>query len=262
MEPAPLAPGKDYILTGNEFPTSPSQRFDANLEAIRLVKQLEREGRLANDEEQVILARYSGFGDSAFNPAFPSTAGYRRDDIWRQRGEQLRELLTDEEFQSLERSRLTAFYTTSQIVNAMWDGLKQMGADQLQRPRILEPSAGSGRFLGLQPVELAARSQRTAVELDHMTGAMLKHLYPNADVYPGTGYQNAPIPNESVDIAISNVPFGNIPVTDRDFLHGGRRLMSRSIHNYFFAKTMDKLRPGGMLAFITSHHTLDAPAHQ
>lgn len=258
---SPLAQGRDFImdaetLAGSE---SPARRFDDNLEAIRLVKQLEKEDRTAAPEEQAILARYSGFGDAAFSGAFRRSriAGDR--DIWTRRGEQLKELTTEDEYQAIERSRINAFYTTPEVVSAMWSGMERMGANSLPHPRVLEPSAGSGRFLGLQPAAMAARSRRTAVELDGLTGRILKHLYPNTEVYAGVGYQDAPIPNDSVDMAISNVPFGNIPVFDPDFTKG-RKFLSRQVHNYFFAKTLDKLRPGGVMAFVTTHTTLDAPS--
>lgn len=230
-----------------------ARRFDANLDAIRTLKILDTEDRQATPEEQATLAKYSGFGDSAFNDAF---SRYSRDDIWKQRGDRLRELTSGEEYEAIERSRLNAFYTTPEVINATWQALRKMGADDIANPHILEPSAGSGRFLGFQPVDLAARSQRTAVELDQLTGRMLKQMYPKTEVYV-MGYQDAPIPKESVDIAISNVPFGDFPVHDRTF-GKDRRKLTRQIHNYFFAKTLDQLRPGGLLAFVTSHGTLDS----
>ncbi len=231
-----------------------ASRFDANLAAIRTVKQLDDEGRQATPQEQALLAKYSGFGDSAFEQAFLL---FSRDEPWKRRGDDLRSLLTDDDYRALERSRLNAFYTTPEIIKAMWEGLHQLGAGDIDHPRILEPSAGSGRFLGFQPADMAARSQRIAVELDPLTGKLLKHLYPNAEVHT-MGYQEAPIADSSVDIAISNVPFGNIPIHDPSFSKG-RRILTRSIHNYFFAKALKHLRPGGVLAFVTSHNTLDAP---
>ena len=257
MEPSPLARGQDHILTDDDVFAikSPTRRFEANLDAIQLVKHLEEEDRLSTVEEQSVLAKYSGFGDSAFEQAFTR---FSRDENWKARGERLKALVTDEEFKAIEKSRLNAFYTTPEVVNAMWQAVDRMGVGKLLRPRVLEPSAGSGRFLGLQPVEMAARSQRTAVELDALTSQMLKHLYPNADIHASTGYENAPLPNDSIDLAISNVPFGDFPVTDKAF-GKGRKFLTKRIHNYFFAKTLDKLRPGGILAFITTHGTLDAP---
>lgn len=236
---------------------SAAKRFDDNLDAIRTLKQVESENRPATTEEQRVIARFSGFGDSAFNPAFREAWG--RDDAWERRGTLLRELTTEDEYQSLERGRINAFYTTPEIVSATWAGLETLGASKLSHPAVLEPSAGSGRFLGYQPEELASRSRRTAIDLDELSGRMLKKLYPNADVHV-MGYEKTPLANDSVDIAISNVPFGNIPVYDPEYQKGTKRLLSRQVHNYFFSKTLDKLRPGGVLAFITSHHTLDAPS--
>ena len=230
-------------------------RFDANLEAIRTLKQLQREQRQATPQEQAVLARYSGFGDSAFEQAFDKHP--YKENTWTERGNQLRALVTEPEYQAIEKSRINAFYTTPEIINSMWSSLNRMGVGNLSRPRILEPSAGSGRFLGFEPKDLAARSDRTAVELDSMTGQILKQLYPESTVYAGIGYQDAPIRKNSQDVAISNVPFGNIPVFDKDFRHD-RRKLSRQIHNYFFAKSVDNLRDGGVVAFITTHNTLDA----
>jgi N12 class adenine-specific DNA methylase len=259
-----VAPRKDTVLTSDDdvgAGMNPPAHFEANLDAIRIVKKLEEEKREATPEEQATLAKYSGFGDSAYNDAF-ETSSWRKEKLgaWGRRGDQLRELLTPDEYQALERSRLNAFYTTPDVIRATWAGLQQMGTDKIAHPHVLEPSAGSGRFLGFQPEEMAKRSTRTAIELDTLTGAMLKHAYPNTKVYI-TGYQNTPLPDDSVDIAISNVPFGDYPINDPAF-RKGRALQARQIHNYFFAKTLDKLRPGGVLAFVTSHGTLDAPTSE
>lgn len=256
-EPAvPL--GKDYILSLGELEQtdkSPAQRFDANLAAIRILKDLEVTNQKATSEQQAVLAKYSGFGDSAFNNAFT----FRRDDVWKDRGEALRELVTTEEYQAIEQSRLNAFFTTPAIVKSMWDGLEHLGANNLARPRVLEPSAGAGRFLGLQPVEMAAKSERTAVELDKITGGIVGQLYQNANTHV-SGFEDAPIRNDSIDLAISNVPFGDLRIFDKEFRN--RKHLTQRIHNYFFAKTLDKLRPGGVLAFITSHGTMDAKGVQ
>ena len=265
-EPEPLIPGSsgtslphDVILDSASdigATAGAAVRFDANLEAIRTLKRLEDEGRQATPTEQAILAKYSGFGDSAFNDAFRSSA--YGDSAMKRRGEALKATTTPEEYEAIERSRVNAFYTTPEVIDATWQALRGMGIEKLPNIRVLEPSAGSGRYLGFQPPDLAARSQRVAVELDQMTGKILKHLYPNAEVYAGIGYQEAPIPNDSIDVALSNVPFGNFAVHDPAFTKSRRRL-TRQIHNYFFAKSLEQLRPGGVLAFVTSHNTLDAP---
>lgn len=233
-------------------------RFDTNIEAIRTLKKIEEEGRNATPDEQKILAKYSGFGDSAFGEAFPAYEWSNfKNTPWGRRREELKAITTDEEFKAIEKSRLNAFYTTPEVIKAMWAGLEKLGVGKLKNPHVLEPSAGSGRFLGYQPNELAKKAKRTAVELDSLTGRMLKYTYPETETYV-MGFEKAPIPKESIDVAISNVPFGNYPIFDPSFKKD-RKKMTRSIHNYFFAKTLDNLRPGGVLAFITSHATLDAP---
>jgi N12 class adenine-specific DNA methylase len=255
----PTSQFKDIILDSTSdigFNAGAATRFDANLAAIRTLKKLDQEQRQATPEEQSVLAKYAGFGDSAFEGAFDKD--HYKETPWTKRGDDLRAITTEEEYQAIEKSRLNAFYTTPEVINTMWKALEKMGLDKLSHPRILEPSAGSGRFLGFQPQELAARSERTAVELDQMTGRILKQLYPESEVYAGMGYQDAPIRKGSIDVAISNVPFGNFPVFDKDF-RKDRKKLTRQIHNYFFAKSLDHLRPGGVLAFITSHNTLDAP---
>ena len=174
------------------------------------LKQIEAEGRPATPSEQAIFARYSGFGDSAFEQAF---VRYSHDRTWKARGEELRDITDQEEYRAIEGSRVNAFYTSREVINTIWNGLERMGATNLENPRILEPSAGSGRFLGMQPAEMAKRSDRTAVELDSITGRILKHTYPDAKVMV-TGFENAPIPDNSIDIAVSNVPFGKVGVFD------------------------------------------------
>ena len=244
----------DYVATGTELPQTPIARWDANIDAIRLLKRLQAEGRAATPEEQKVLAKYSGFGDSAYEQAF---SYYQRDPAWKQRKQELEELVTDEEHDAIKRSRLNAFYTTPEVIRQMWSGLRDLGADKLSSPRVLEPSAGSGRFLAYQPPGMAASSERTAVELDSLTADLLKAQFPDTTVY-NMGFEAAPVPDNHFDIAISNVPFGNYGVHDPDYLAEGKKHLTSSIHNYFFAKAMDKLRPGGVLAFITTHHTMDA----
>src|SRR5439155_17006122 len=141
----------------------------------------------------------------------------------------------------------------------MWQGLHTLGLGNLSVPRILEPAAGIGRFLGLQPTEIATRSDRTAIELDELTARLLKKLYPRTVVHE-LAFQDAPLRDGFFDVAISNVPFGDFAVADRAFLKPGMRFLTRSIHNYFFAKALTKLRPGGVVVFLTSRYTLDAPS--
>ncbi|KKQ53961.1 MAG: methylase protein, partial [Candidatus Woesebacteria bacterium GW2011_GWC1_38_13] len=252
---------KNFILDLNSdigYKAGAVAKFDANLDAIRLIKKLEAEQRQATPIEQATLSKYSGFGDSKFNDGFRGY--YSNNDPWKRRSEALKELVGDDEYQAIEKSRINAFYTTPEIIASMWQALEKMGIKNIAHPRVLEPSAGSGRFLGLQPPDMSANSERIAIELDPITGQILKQLYPQTAVY-NMGYQKVPLANNSIDIAISNVPFGDIPIADPEFKKD-RVKLTRQIHNYFFAKTLDKLRPGGILAFITTHGTLDAPTHK
>jgi N12 class adenine-specific DNA methylase len=254
-----IAPdAEDHICTPADFLTSAAERFEANIAAISLLKNLEEEGSSATSEDQAVLARFNSFGDATFEPAFRLSAYRAAERIWVERGQRVRSLVTDTEWESLERSRLNAFFTSPDVVEAIWNGLLTLGLGDLTNPRILEPAAGVGRFLGLQPADTAARACRTAVELDALTARILKALYPRPTVH-NLGFQDAPIRDEFFDVAISNIPFGDIPVVDRAFLKPGQRYLTRAIHNYFFAKALTKLRPGGVLAFITSRYTLDAP---
>ena len=256
---------KDYVFRHDtSVPLSAIARWDANLKAIRISKELDAEGRQPTKQEQAALAEYSGFGDAQFSAAFPAPGQYRsrdRDTAWDRRKEDLEEMVTPAELEGIRGSRLNAMFTTPEVVKTMWKGLSDMGADKLDSPNVLEPSAGSGRFLGLQPEAMAAKSKRTAVELDPMTASILKHTYPATKVY-NTGFENAPLPDEHFDVAISNVPFGNYPVNDKEFNARGKEYLTHSIHNYFFAKTLDKLRPGGVMAFITTHNTMDSQRAQ
>ena len=244
----------DYVYTAEDaIPKTPAPRWDANIEAIKTLKQIEAEARPATPAEQKILALYSGFGDSAFEQAF---ARHAHDRTWKGRGDELRDVTDEKEYRAIETSRINAFYTSREVIETIWQGLERMGAANLENPRILEPSAGSGRFLGMQPTEMAKRSDRTAVEKDSITGRILKHTYPDTKVMIA-GFEKAPIPDNSIDIAVSNVPFGRVGVNDPAYK--GQKFITRRVHNYFFAKTLDKLRPGGVMAFVTSHYTMDAP---
>ena len=244
--PAPPAPTPEPPLPTTAEERSAARRFDYNIEALRLSSELREEGRPATSEEKAVLARFSGFGDSAFNPAFAR----RAEGIWARRREALQELTTDQDFEAIEESRRNANFTSPAVVSAMWTGLEKMGLGNLERIRALEPSAGSGRFLGGQPDDMARKTQWTAVELDPSTATLLHQTYPQAQVY-AAGFEVAPVQDEGYDVAISNVPFGNYGVFDANF-DGSKKYLTGSIHNYFFAKTMDKLRPGGVLAFVTT----------
>ena len=203
------------------------------------------------------MAMYSGLGDSVFEQAFSYYGA--RDPAWQKRRAELEELVSDEQLEGIRRSRINAFYTMPEVVRAMWKGLSDMGPDKLDSLNVLQPSVGSGRLPGLRPHHTTMKSNRTAVEPDPMTADILKHLYLETKVH-AAGFQEAPIPDNRFGIAISSVPFGKVKVYDPEFNASGREFLTGSVHNYFFAKTLDKLRPGGVMAYITSHHTMDAPS--
>ena len=175
---------RDWVIgEGDPFPKTPIERWDANTRAIKLSRQLEEEGRSATREEQRDVAKYSGLGDSAFEQAFSYCGA--RDPAWQKHRAELEELVSDEQLDGIRQSRINAFYTMPEIVWAMWKGLSDMGADKLDSLYVQEPSAGSGRFPGLQSHHTAMRSNRTAVEPDPMTAGILKHPYPETKVYAG-----------------------------------------------------------------------------
>ena len=231
------ATGADLIETG-------IPRWNANVDALRTLKRIEAEGRPATVEERRILEGYSGFGGSEFGPAFDLNTDSR---AWNRRGTELRELTTEDEYDSITASRLNAFYTTPEVIRNMWGGVERLGADRADTLRVLEPSAGTGRFLEYQPGALARKSERTAVELDDLSARILRAKFPDDTVYH-TGFEKAPLPDDHYDLAISNVPFGSYGVTDPQ--HDD--YVTKRIHNYFFAKALDKVRPGGVVAFITT----------
>lgn len=213
-----------------------SEKFDRNIAAIRLLNQLETENRPATAEEQQVLSRYVGWGGmaSAFSPN-------------NRRYEQLRSLLTEDEYKAARASVLNSHYTSPVIIKAMYTALGQMG---FEGGKVLEPSMGVGNFFGLLP-ESMKDSQLTGVELDSISGRIARKLYPNADIKI-TGYENTKFADNSFDVAIGNVPFGDYSLHDRRY--DKDHLL---IHDYFFVKTLDKVRPGGIVAFVTSKGTLD-----
>ena len=172
----------DWVISeGDPFVKTPIERWDANICVIKLSRQLEEEGRSATREEQRDVAKYSGLGYSAFEQAFSHCGA--RDPAWQKRRAELEELVSDELLKGIRHSCINAFYTMPEVVRTMRKGLSDMGADKLDSLNVLEPSAGSDRFLGLQPHRTAMKSERTEEELDPMTAGTLKHLYPEIKVY-------------------------------------------------------------------------------
>ena len=215
---------------------TPSEKYAANIAAIRTLKQIEAEERLATPEEQEILSRYVGWGGLA--NCFEQTSPHY---------EELKSLLDLEEYAAARASSLTAFYTPPVVIRGIYKALSQMGFTQ---GNILEPSCGTGNFLGLLPADMAG-SKAYGVELDSISGRIAGQLYQNASISVN-GFETVQMPDSFFDIAIGNVPFGDFKVLDKryDKHHW-------LIHDYFFGKTLDKVRPGGIVAFITSKGTLD-----
>ena len=237
--------GRNFVIGDSlDLPNGEKARYKANVEAIRLVKQLEAEGRYATEAEQVILSKYVGWGGLA-------NAFDQRKTEWSKEFAELKELLSDEEYASARGSTLNAHYTDISVIKAMYDGLKQLG---FTGGRMMEPSSGVGNFVGAMPADMASQVRSwTMVELDGITGLIAKYLYPNADVRI-QGFEKANIPNNFMDVAISNVPFGNYAIADKTY----PKKVTSAIHNYFFAKSLDKVRPGGIVMFITSSYTMNS----
>lgn len=219
---------------------TPKEKVRRNIEAITLLHKLEDENRLANSDEQNILSKYVGWG------GLPDVFDESKEN-WSEEYNELKEILTDEEYKSARASTLTAFYTPPVVINAIYDTLKNMGVEQAN---ILEPSCGTGNFLGMLPQEMQS-SKLYGVELDSISGKIAKQLYQKANIKV-QGYEKADLPDSFFDIAIGNVPFGDFKVNDKRYDKN-----NFLIHDYFFAKTLDKVRPGGVIAFITSKGTMD-----
>lgn len=221
-------------------------RFRQNLDAIRTLRQVLAEDREATQEEKEKLARYVGWG-ALSEEAF----GYSYEKSIRELQQNLRELLTTEEYEAARASTKNAHYTTPEVIAGMWQAAERLGV----RPgsRVLEPSAGVGHFFGMQPEHMLP-AWRSAAELDPITGNIAKLLYPDANVIVGP-YQKAPFPDNYFDVAIGNVPFGKIAVADPAFNRNPE--VRNGIHNYFFAKALNQVKPGGLVAFVTSRYTMD-----
>ncbi len=215
-------------------------RYAANVTAIRTLKKIETEGRTATSDEQKILSQYVGWG--GIPQAFDSN-----NDKWSKEYTELEELLTDEEYAAARDSTVNAHYTTPTVINAIYKAVGNMG---FKNGNVLEPAMGVGNFFGCMPEEMR-ESKLFGVELDSITGRIARQLYPNANIQI-KGYEKTDFPDNFFDLAVGNVPFGNYPVADKRY-----DKVKFPIHDYFFAKTLDKVAPGGIVAFITSKGTLD-----
>ena len=215
-------------------------KFRANMAAIHLLKELEFEGLQASPEQQEILSRYVGWGGLA--DAFDESK-----DNWKAEFAELYAALSPEEYAAARASTLNAHYTSPTVIRAIYDAVENMG---FQTGNILEPSMGVGNFFGMLP-ESMKNSRLYGVELDSITGRIAKQLYPKADITVA-GFETTDR-KDFYDLAVGNVPFGQYQVSDRAF-----DKLGFSIHNYFFAKALDQVRPGGVVAFVTSRYTMDA----
>lgn len=234
-------PKINYHISDDKVDTSfgAKSRFEDNIKAIELLKKLETEDRNATKEEQDILSRYVGWG--GISDAFDE-----RKENWSSERERLKLLLNDEEYKAAAHSTLSSFYTPNVAIDGIYKTLKQFG---FEKGNILEPSCAIGNFFGRLPSEFE-KSKLYGVELDSISGRIAKKLYPNAKIEI-TGYENSKVADELFDVAVGNVPFGSNTVYDKRYKD------KFLIHDYFFQKTLDKVRDGGIIAFITTDGTLD-----
>ena len=232
---------QNFVITDENLGVkTPKARFSANVEAIRTLNAIEAEHRTATLQEQAVLSGYTGWG--AIPQAFDSD---NKD--WSNEYAQLKELLTDDEYMAARRSTMNAHFTSPVIISAIYEGLKNIG---FESGKILEPAMGIGNFFGAMPENMRA-SELHGVELDSLTGRIAKQLYPDADIQI-KGFEKTKFENDSFDAVVGNVPFGDYKVDDKDY-----NKHKFYIHDYFVAKSIDKVRPGGVLAVVTSKGTMD-----
>ena len=231
----------NFRITDDDLGTGgPKAKYQANMAAIRLLKNLEQESLQASPEQQEILSRYVGWGGlaDAFDESKPS---------WSEEFSELRSALTPEEYTAARASTLNAHYTSPTVIRAIYEAVGNMG---FRTGNILEPSMGVGNFFGMLPEEMQS-SRLYGVELDSISGRIARQLYPKANITIG-GFETTER-KDFFDLAIGNVPFGQYKVNDPAY-----NKLGFNIHNYFFAKALDQVRPGGIVAFVTSRYTLDA----
>lgn len=219
---------------------TPKERYNDNVAAIRLLFSLEKQGRNATKDEQDILSRYVGWGGLA--DAFDESKSN-----WANEHLELKSLLSEEEYKSARESTLTSFYTSPVVIESIYKALNNLG---FRHGNILEPSCGIGNFFGMLPDEMKD-SKMYGVELDSISGRIAKQLYQNSNIAI-EGYEETKLPDSFFDVAVGNVPFGNFKVVDKKYDR-----LNFNIHDYFFAKTIDKVRPNGIIAFVTSRYTMD-----
>ena len=240
-KPIPEEPAGNYHIYNDDLGLgNPREKCERNIAAIKLLKELERERRWATPSEQEVLSNYVGWG------GLPMVFDSEKEN-WKEEYETLKELLTPEEYEAARGSVLNAHYTQPIIIESMYQALANMG---FEKGNVLEPSCGVGNFFGMLPEEMS-KSKLYGVELDSISGRIAGMLYPDADIQV-KGFEKTDYPNDFFDVAIGNVPFGNYKVLDKSYDR-----YNFQIHDYFLAKTIDQLRPGGVAAFITTKGTLD-----
>ena len=239
-EPAPEPAGNFHITDDDLGVGGPKQKFARNIEAIRTLFKLEEEHRGATAEEQQVLSQYVGWGGlaDAFDPG---------KDNWAKEYAELKGLLSEDEYAAARSSTLNAHYTSPTVIRSIYDAVERMG---FHSGNILEPSMGVGNFFGMLPDTMQG-SRLYGVELDSITGRIAKKLYPQADITVA-GFETTDR-RDFYDLAVGNVPFGQYKVNDKAY-----NKLGFSIHNYFFAKAIDQVRPGGVIAFVTSRYTMDS----
>jgi N12 class adenine-specific DNA methylase/adenine-specific DNA methylase len=239
-EPVPEPAGNFHITDDDLGIGGPKQKYARNIEAIRTLFQLEQEHRGATAEEQQVLSQYVGWGGlaDAFDPG---------KDSWAKEYAELKGLLSEDEYAAARSSTLNAHYTSPMVIRSIYDAVEKMG---FQSGNILEPSMGVGNFFGMLPDSMQS-SRLYGVELDSITGRIAQKLYPEANIKVA-GFETTDR-RDFYDLAVGNVPFGNYKVNDKAY-----NKLNFSIHNYFFAKAIDQVRPGGVVAFVTSRYTLDS----
>ena len=239
-EPVPEPAGNFHITDDDLGVGGPKQKFARNIEAIRTLFKLEQEHRGATAEEQQVLSQYVGWGGlaDAFDPS---------KDSWAKEYAELKGLLSEDEYAAARASTLNAHYTSPTVIRGIYDAVEKMG---FQAGNILEPSMGVGNFFGMLPDTMQG-SRLYGVELDSITGRIAKNLYPQADITVA-GFETTDR-RDFYDLAVGNVPFGQYKVNDKAY-----NKLGFSIHNYFFAKAIDQVRPGGIVAFVTSRYTMDS----
>ena len=236
-----LEKAENFRITDDALGTGGrKEKFQRNVEAIRTLEKIESENRPATPEEQHILSQYVGWGGLA--DAFDESK-----DAWAGEYRELKSLLSPEEYASARASTLNAHYTSPVVIRSIYGALERMG---FETGSILEPSMGIGNFFGMLPEKMRG-SRLYGVELDGITGRMAKQLYPGADIKI-TGFEKTSYPNDFFDIAVGNVPFGQYRVPDRQY-----DKLGFPVHEYFFAKALDQVRPGGVVAFVTSRWVMD-----